>query len=275
MGSESGLAGGRECTALVVEGLSAGYEGARNAVRNVSFEVGCGERVAVLGPNGAGKSTLFKAIVGLIPHHTGHISIHGEDCRTSHTMVGYVPQYEEIDWRFPVTVRDVVMMGKLRQLGWLRWPGRRHWDEVDEILARVGMLDFKDRQIGQLSGGQKRRVFIARALAQDVDILLLDEPFSGVDAAAEQEIMDVLEQLRQDGVTVLLATHNLGMAATEFDRLLILNGQVIAYGPPEEVFTPDVLAETFGGRVTLWHEDRQVLMLSDDACCAGEIGGAK
>lgn len=254
------------CPALSVQRLSAGYPGARNAVEEISFEVARGERVGVLGPNGAGKSTLFKAIVGLIPHTDGQISIHGESCRTSHNMVGYVPQHEEIDWSFPVTVRDVVMMGRLRQIGWLRWPRPRDWQAVDAVLARVGMAAFRDRQIGQLSGGQKRRVFIARALAQETDVLLLDEPFSGVDAAAEHEIVEMLNLLRSDGVTVLLATHDLS-TARQFDKLLLLKQRVIAYGTPEAVFTPETLGLAYGGRIGIFPGVGQTIIIADEHGC--------
>src|SRR5690606_20759503 len=195
---------------LSVRGVSAGYPAARDALQNGSFDVRRGERVAVLGPNGAGKSTLLKAVVGLISFTGGAISIHGADCHTSHSLVCYVPQNASIDWNFPATVRDVVMMGRLRQIGWFRLPNRQHWDAVDHRLDQVGLRHLRDRRIGQLSGGQRQRVFIARALAQDTDILLLDEPFSGVDAAAQSEILDVLDRLQAQGVTEIVATHDLG-----------------------------------------------------------------
>jgi ABC-type Mn2+/Zn2+ transport system ATPase subunit len=251
------------CPALAVHQLSAGYPGLPDALLNASFEVEHGERLGILGPNGAGKSTLFKAIVGLIPHHTGYISIHGEDCDTSHTMVGYVPQAEEIDWHFPVTVRDVVMMGRIRKIGWFRFPTRQHWYSVDAVLDRVGMLPFRHRQISELSGGQRRRVFIARALAQETDVLLLDEPFSGVDAAAEQEISSILDRLREEGVTVLLATHDLGAAQKFFDKLLLLKQSVIACGRPEEVFTAQALQQTYGRRVGIFHSGEDTIAVVD------------
>jgi len=257
-----------EQPALSVENLSAGYPGARSAIEAVSFDMQRGERVAVLGPNGAGKSTLFKAIVGLLPFDAGQVSIHGEDCRASHNMVGYVPQHNEIDWNFPVTVRDVVMMGRTRHIGWLRWPGRKHWDAVDAALERVGMADFRSRQIGQLSGGQRRRVFIARALAQETDVLLLDEPFSGVDVAAEHEIMDTLDMLQAQRVTVLLATHDLAMASSRFDRLLLLKRTVIAYGQPEHVFTPDALKAAYGGRVGMFQQGQGAFFILDEHGCS-------
>lgn len=252
------------CPALVVDTLSAGYPGDRKAIENISFDVQRGERVAIIGPNGAGKSTLFKALVGLIPHTTGHISIHGENCRTSHTLFGYVPQHEAIDWNFPVTVEDVVMMGRVRKIGWLRWPRQRDYQAVKSVLAQVGMDAFRRRQIGQLSGGQKRRVFIARALVQETDVLLLDEPFSGVDVAAEQEIMDTLDQLQRDGITILLATHDLNMASNRFDRLLLIKQRVIAYGQRDVVFTAENLKRAYGGRIGIFRDNGQSVVIFDE-----------
>jgi len=238
--------------ALSVQNVSAGYPAARDAIQGVSFDVRRGERVAVLGPNGAGKSTLFKAIIGLIPFTTGEVSIQGKDCRTSHSLVGYVPQQNAIDWNFPATVRDVVMMGCLRQIGWFRLPGRKHWETVDHLLDQVGLYDLRSRRIGQLSGGQRQRVFIARALAQEAAVLLLDEPFSGVDAAAEEEILAVLDRLQAQDVTVVIATHDLNMASTRFERVLLIRQRVIAYGTPAEVFTPQAFQAAYGGHVGIF-----------------------
>lgn len=250
------------CPALAVRGITAGYPGQRRAIEDVSFDVQRGQHIAIIGPNGAGKSTLFKALVGLIPHSTGSISLHGEDCRTSHRLLAYVPQHEAIDWTFPVTVEDVVMMGRARKIGWLRWPSRDDRQAVEAALDQVGMRAFRHRQIGQLSGGQKRRVFIARALAQDTDVLLLDEPFSGVDVAAEQEIMDTLDALKQMGITILLATHDLN-AATRFDRVLILKNGVIAYGDPQAVFNASNLRRAYGDRVSVVGNGGETLIIND------------
>jgi ABC-type Mn2+/Zn2+ transport system ATPase subunit len=250
--------------ALMVENLSAGYPGHNRAVDNVSFGVMPGERVAIIGPNGAGKSTLFKAIVGLIPHNTGEISIHGEDCHTSHSMVGYVPQQEEIDWTFPVTVYDVVLMGRTRKIGWLRIAGKRDREAVMNALEQVGMARFAKRQICELSGGQKRRVFIARALTQETDVLLLDEPFSGVDLSAENEIMETLDELQSAKFTLLLATHDLHKASTEFDRLLLLNQRVIAFGDPKTAFTPDNLRLAYGGRIGVFSQNGKTMIIADE-----------
>ncbi|NWF68585.1 MAG: metal ABC transporter ATP-binding protein [Chloroflexi bacterium] len=252
------------CPAVIVQRLGAGYPSDRDAIHDINFVVHPGERVSIIGPNGAGKSTLFKAIAGLVAHHTGEISIHGYDCRSSHSMVGYVPQYEDIDWHFPVTVNDVVMMGRVRKIGMFRWPVRRDYQEVERRLEQVGMAQFRQRQIGELSGGQKRRVFIARALAQETDVLLLDEPFSGVDASAEQEILATLDVLRAAGVTVLLATHDLGMATSQFDKLMLLKRTIIAYGQPEEVFTPQNLRAAYGGRIGVFHQGDEVIILADE-----------
>lgn len=258
----------RNLPAIAVQQMSAGYPGDRFTVENITFSVETGERVAVIGPNGAGKSTLFKAIVGLIPMSKGGVSIHGEDCRTSHSLVGYVPQHNEIDWNFPATVGDVVMMGRARQMGWLRWPRRHDWIAVEDVLNQVGMLHLMNRQIGQLSGGQKRRVFIARALAQNADVLLLDEPFNGIDVAAEEEIMETLDMLRQRQVTVILATHDMDMAASHFDKMLLLKNTVLAYGTPDDVFTPTNLKVAYGGRVSVFEENGQTVVLADDSCCS-------
>ncbi|MBK8020159.1 MAG: metal ABC transporter ATP-binding protein [Chloroflexi bacterium] len=240
--------------ALVVRNVSAGYSTAPRAVQDVSFSVNTGERVAVLGPNGAGKSTLFKAIVGLIDFNAGEVSIHERDCRTSHALVGYVPQQNQVDWEFPATVRDVVMMGRLRRIGWFRFPGRRDRAAVDAALERVGMTGRAKRGIADLSGGERQRVFVARALAQEADVLLLDEPFSAVDAAAEQEILEVLDRLREQRVTILIATHDLNLASTRFDRVLLIKNHLIAYGTAPEVFTAENFARAYGKQVGVFQD---------------------
>ena len=250
---------------MIVQNLSAGYNG-NPAIEGISFDVYRGERIGIVGPNGAGKSTLFKAVAGLLSHQ-GAISIQGAPCEQSHGMVGYVPQHEAIDWRFPATVWDVVMMGRARQIGYVLPPRKRDRVAVRAALERVGMWNLRKRQIGELSGGQRRRVFVARALAQQASVLLLDEPFTGVDATAESDIFQVLDVLREDGVAVLLATHNLLQAATHYDKLMMLNdGRMLAYGLPAEVYTPENLAATFGDRITLWQDGRQVIVVADKPC---------
>lgn len=253
-----------DCPALTVRNLSTGYPGNLQAIQNINFEIQCGERVAVLGPNGAGKSTLFKAIVGLVPFTSGEISIHGKDCRTSHSMIGYVPQHNEIDWDFPATVLDVVMMGRIRKIGWFKLPRRLDYKVVFEKLEQVGLSEFAHRQINELSGGQKRRVFIARALAQETDVILLDEPFSGVDVAAEEEIMSTIEALKGDQITVVLATHDIQMAINRFDKMLMINQTVVAFGDHKEVFTPEKLQKTFGGHVGIITEGERTVFVIDE-----------
>ncbi|NDJ74736.1 MAG: metal ABC transporter ATP-binding protein [Chloroflexi bacterium] len=250
---------------MTVRDLAAGYNGHR-ALEAVSFDVEPGERIGVIGPYGAGKSTLLKAIVGLLPHQ-GAISIQGASCHQSHTMVGYVPQHEAIDWTFPATVWDVVMMGRARQVGYILPPRPRDRQAVRSALERVGMWHLRKRQIGQLSGGQRRRVFVARALAQQASVLLLDEPFSGIDATAESEIFQVLDVLREEAVAVLLATHNLAQAATHYDKLIMLNGgHLVAYGAADAVYTPENLAATFGDRIVLFQQDDGYVVVADKPC---------
>jgi ABC-type Mn2+/Zn2+ transport system ATPase subunit len=250
---------------MIVRDLAAGYSG-HHELANVTFDVHESERIGIVGPNGAGKSTLFKALVGLLPHR-GAISILGASCKDSHAMVGYVPQHEQIDTTFPATVWDVVMMGRARQIGYILPPRKRDREAAREALARVGMWELRRRQIGELSGGQRRRVFVARALAQQASVLLLDEPFSGVDATAETDIFQVLDVLREEGVAVLLATHNLVQAATHYDKLMLLNqGRMVAFGPPTEVYTPDNLAATFGDRIALIQDGDAYHIIADKPC---------
>ena len=253
--------------ALALTGISTDYGKGRRVLENVSFSIGHGERVAVVGPNGAGKSTLFKVIVGLMPHLTGDVLVHGHshhagDCPS----IGYVPQREAVDWSFPLTVMDVVVMGRVKEIGWLRWPARSDRQAAQRALQQVGLAELAARPIADLSGGQQQRIFIARALAQRADVLLLDEPFSGVDVEAQTAIFDVLDSLRARGVTVLIATHDLEMATTRFDRLLLLNRRILADGPAESVLTPERLAAAYGGRITFWQDGRSVTVTTDDCC---------
>lgn len=249
-------------TALELRHLSAGY-GQRRAIDDINVTIEAGSRVGLIGPNGAGKSTLFRSIVGLLTPMSGQVLINGHADHQSRQQAAYVPQFEDVDWNFPVAVIDVVVMGLARQVGWLRLPNRYHRALALDALKRVGLAEYAKRQIGELSGGQKRRVFVARALAQGANILLLDEPFSGVDAVAQETLFEILDELRKDGVTVLLATHDLTLAGTQFDNLLILNRRVIAYGTPADVFKPDVLAEAFGGQLAIWQDGQRLIMLTD------------
>lgn len=250
--------------ALVVRQLGTGYPGNRRALCNISFTIEAGERVAIIGPNGAGKSTLIKAIVGVLQFNSGSISIFGEDCYSSHSLVGYVPQQNLIDWSFPASVYDVVMMGRSRHIGWFRLPRRSDHQAVRAVLEHLSLADLAKRQISELSGGQRRRVFIARALAQDSRVLLLDEPFSGVDQQAEGDIIEALDIMTEHGITIMMSTHHLDNAALRFDKVLALRqGEIAAFGAPDEVLEPQILRQAFGWTFSTVHDD--LLMLDRQA----------
>ena len=251
-----------EPPALQVDRVTAGYSGDWQALNDISFTVEKGERVAVIGPNGAGKSTLFKAIVGVLQISRGRITIYGHDSQSSHSNVGYVPQQNAIDWTFPASVFDVVMMGRSRHIGWFRWPGKGDREIVRDILARLSLDDLADRQISELSGGQRQRVFIARAMAQDTRLMVLDEPFTGVDQTAEQEIIDSLDILTQHGITLLLSTHHMDKAALRFDKILILRRRLLAYGPPADTLTTANLRDAYGGALPVMTQGDGLLMFS-------------
>lgn len=221
-------------------------EAAEYALRDVDFAVEAGQRIAVVGPNGAGKSTLFKLIVGTVKPAEGRVTVygHGPD---GHICIGYVPQRNQIDWSFPVTVEDVVMMGRVGQIGLFRWPSRRDRELVAASLARVGAAHLAKRQIGELSGGQQQRVFIARALAQEASLLLLDEPLTGLDVPSQEALFEILDSVRPDGVTVVVATHDLNLAAERFDKVLLLNKRVVAFDRPTAVLQSHFLLEAYGG----------------------------
>jgi len=235
--------------ALRLERLSVAYDH-RPVLRGVSLTVEPGERVAIVGPNGAGKSTLLRAVLGLVPADDGRVEVFGAPIDRVRRRVAYVPQRSAVDWDFPVTAFDVVLMGRYVHLGWLRRPGPNDHVRARDALARLGIGNLANRQIGQLSGGQQQRVFLARALAQDADLFLLDEPFVGVDAATEEAIYRLLEELRREGRTTVVVLHDLVAARRHFDRVVLLNGRVVAAGPPRQVLTPSLLRQTYGGRLT-------------------------
>lgn len=210
-----------------------------------------GKLVGIVGPNGAGKSTLIKAVMGLLPLNSGWINIFGKPFRKNLHRVGYVPQRESVDWDFPVNVMDVVLMGRYGKLGLFKRPGSEDYDIAAECLEKVQMLPYAQRQISNLSGGQQQRVFLARALAQQSDLYLMDEPFVGVDAATEKAIVNLLQELKSQGKTILVVHHDLPTAREYFDMLLLLNMRMVAFGPTEEVFTHDLLQKTYGGRLTI------------------------
>ncbi len=232
-----------------VRGVTVSY-GQRPVLRSVTFDVPAGHLVGVVGPNGARKSTLLRAILGLIPLDSGSVAIGGRTIEQARQRVAYVPQTEAVDWDFPVTVLDVVLMGRYGRLGWFGRPGRGDHDAARHALELVGMTDYSNRHIRQLSGGQQQRVFLARALCQSADILLLDEPFAGVDATTEQAIFDLIKQLTGDGKTLVVVNHDLSVL-NRFDSILLLNQQVIAFGPTDEVVNDENLRRTYGGRLSL------------------------
>src|SRR5262245_51207776 len=261
---------------ISVRNIAVTYANGLTAVHDASFELDPGTICALVGVNGSGKSTIFKAIMGFVTPARGEIRLCGRPVAEaiSRNVVAYVPQSEEIDWNFPVLVQDVVMMGRYGHMNFLRMPSRADRYKVDAALERVGMSDFRHRQIGELSGGQKKRVFLARALAQEGRIILLDEPFTGVDVKTETAIIGLLRELRAAGHLMLISTHNLGSVPDFRDRVVLLNRTVLAAGPTAEVFTQSNLERAFGGVLRNFqlggralHDDddtRQVTVLTDD-----------
>lgn len=249
---------------LEAVGLTVRYQG-RMALDAVSFRLERGERVAVVGPNGAGKSTLFKVVAGVIRPTTGEVRVAGSS-PWQHICIAYVPQRSQVDWSFPVTVADVVMMGRAGRVGWLRRPGRHDEAQVRECLAVVGLGDLAGRQIGELSGGQQQRMFIARALAQEADLVLMDEPLNGLDVPSQRDIFGILDELRRRGVTVMVATHDLQQAAEQFDRVMLLNGQLLGLGQSTEIFRPELLHAAYGGHLHMVQNGNGMIMLGDTCC---------
>jgi manganese/iron transport system ATP-binding protein len=261
---------------LWADGISVRYRNGLTALEDASFAIPKGTIAALVGVNGAGKSTLFKAIMGFVPTTTGQISLLGHSVKDALKagLVAYVPQAEEVDWTFPVLVEDVVMMGRYGHMGIMRRPRAADRAAVDDALARVGMSDYRHRQIGELSGGQRKRVFLARALAQNGQVILLDEPFTGVDVQTEEAIITLLRELRDEGRVMLVSTHNLGSVPEFCDQVILVKGTVLAYGPTAQIFTQDNLQAAFGGVLrhfvlgggTLHADDdaRHVTILTDD-----------
>ncbi|MEJ8571080.1 manganese/iron ABC transporter ATP-binding protein [Microbaculum marinum] len=270
-GEDGGPAAG-----ILARGVTVVYRNGHTALYDASFEIPRGTITGLVGVNGSGKSTLFKAIMGFVPTARGEIRLLGRSVGEAlrENLVAYVPQSEEVDWAFPVLVEDVVMMGRYGRMGFLRRPRRADREAVDEALRRVNMQDYRHRQIGELSGGQRKRVFLARSLAQDGRVILLDEPFTGVDVKTEEQIVALLRELRAEGRVMLVSTHNLGSVPEFCDRTVLIKGTVLAHGPTEEVFTRDNLERAFGGvlrHVTLsgttLHDDddpREVRIITDD-----------
>ena len=238
---------------LRLRGIGAGY-GSGLVLHDVDLAIPPGTLVGLIGPNGSGKSTLLKAILGLAPVVTGTVLLDGRPVAEQRDRLAYVPQREAVDWSFPVSGEQVVMMGRYPQVGWLRIPGATDRAAVRDALERVALADLGSSQIGALSGGQQQRVFLARALVQEASVLLLDEPMTGVDQTTEQLIIGLLQELRDGGTTILHATHDLESASETSDQLCFVNRRVVAYGPPAETFTPPILHATFGGELLIVHE---------------------
>jgi manganese/iron transport system ATP-binding protein len=261
---------------ISAQNVTVTYRNGHTALRDASFAIPRGTVTALVGVNGAGKSTLFKAIMGFVPASRGEIRLLGKTVKQAlrENLVAYVPQSEEVDWSFPVLVEDVVMMGRYGHMGFLRRPSAADRAAVDQALARVNMQDYRHRQIGELSGGQRKRVFLARALAQDGQVILLDEPFTGVDVKTEDQIIALLRELRDEGRVMLVSTHNLGSVPEFCDRTVLIKGTVLDHGLTETTFKPENLKKAFGGVLrhftlggTDLHDDgdsRAVTILTDD-----------
>jgi manganese/iron transport system ATP-binding protein/manganese/zinc/iron transport system ATP- binding protein len=239
--------------AIRVENLTVSY-GPKPALLDVSLDIDQGMLIGVIGPNGAGKSTLIKAILGFVKRDLGSVIIQGIPADRAKGLVAYVPQRGAVDWDFPIRVKEVAMMGRYGHVPWYRDPSSEDWRIVNEALDMVRMSDFKERQIGQLSGGQQQRVFMARALAQGSEILLLDEPFAGVDAATERAILDVLENAKASGRTLVVVHHDLATAGEYFDRLILIKQRLYAYGPPATVLQEDLLSQVYEGRLRVFSD---------------------
>lgn len=272
---------------LNVDDITVTYNNGHTAIYNASFSLNGGTICALVGINGSGKSTLFKSIMGMIHPTRGRVTFNDFSVKQAlkQNIIAYVPQTEEVDWDFPVLVSDVVMMGRYGHMSFLRIPSKEDKKQVNIALERVNMLDFKHRQIGELSGGQKKRVFLARALAQQGKVLLLDEPFTGVDVKTENAIIDLLKDLREEGHLILVSTHNLGSVPEFCDQVVLINQTVLAFGPTKTTFTPQNLMTTFGGALRYLslsgeklHNDedpRKVSILTDDERAAIFYGEGK
>ena len=263
-------------TGITTTNLSVTYRNGHTALRNASFEIPNGTITALVGVNGAGKSTLFKALMGFIPPATGEINILGMSVKNAlkKNIVAYVPQAEEVDWSFPVLVEDVVMMGRYGHMGFLRNPKKEDLQSVTSALERVDMINFRHHQIGELSGGQRKRVFLARALAQNGQVVLLDEPFTGVDVQTEEAIIQLLREMRDEGKIILVSTHNLGSVPEFCDRSILVKQTILAHGPTDTTFTRENLELAFGGVLRHFvlggsdlHDDddsREITVITDD-----------
>ena len=239
-----------------------------SVLEEINAEIPRGDHIAIVGPNGAGKTTLMKLIAGLIEPTQGEINIFGHG-PSGHICIAYVPQRSQVDWDFPANVAEVVMMGRIHQIGFFHWPTRADWAIVREALERVDMQAYSDHRIGELSGGQQQRVFLAQALSQGAEVVLLDEPLTGLDIPGQEAILRILDDLHQAGVTVLTATHDLNLAAKHFDQVMLLNRRLISFGPATIALSQEALIQAYGNQVHMLPSADGALILSD-TCCEGE-----
>jgi len=229
------------------------------AIKGISLDIEEGKIVGIIGPNGAGKSTLIKAILGLLPSDTGRILIFGNNNKNELKRTSYIPQKEQFDWDFPINVFEVVLMGRYPHLSLFGRPSKKDFDIIYEMLDKVEMKNYADVQIRNLSGGQQQRIFVARALAQESDIYFLDEPFVGVDAKTEIAVFNLIKELKSQGKTILIVHHDLGKVKEYFDKIILINQTLIAYGNTNDVFTPELIQKTYGGRLTILQKVEQLL----------------
>lgn len=253
---------------IELTGVYASYNGGF-VLEDINLQIAHGSQVAIVGPNGAGKSSLFKAIVGLLPLRAGNILIHDLPLGHHRHCVAYVPQREDVDWTFPVTVWDVVMMGRFGHTGWLKRPGKHDAYVIQRSLEQLDVAHLASRSIGELSGGQQQRVFLARALAQEPHILLLDEPFTGIDAPTQEATLALLDRLKSDRITTLVSTHDLNLASGRFELVLLINRRIIAFGPPKHVFQPENIRRAFSSHALIMDG----LMVVDECCPDNEHEG--
>lgn len=242
---------------LEVKNLTISYH-KKTAIKGINLEIESGNIIGIVGPNGAGKSTLMKGILGMIPKDTGEVKAFGEDVKKSLIKISYIPQKEIIDWDFPVNVEEVVTMGRYAHLPMVGFPGPKDKEIVKQAMEKVEITDLADRQIRNLSGGQQQRIFLARALAQESELFLLDEPFVGVDAKTERAIFALMKELKAQGKTLMVVHHDLGKVLDYFDKLILINQTLIAYGDTKDVFTPELLHKTYGGRLTVLEKTDQL-----------------
>jgi len=243
---------------ISVKNLTISYN-KKPAIKGVHLDIEPGSVIGIIGPNGAGKSTLMKGILGILPLDSGNVKVFGKDIRESRKRISYIPQKEQFDWDFPINVEDVVMMGRYAHMPVIGWPKEHDRNMVREALKKIEMDKYAERQIRNLSGGQQQRIFLARALAQQSDLYFLDEPFVGVDAKTEKAIFSLMKELKTEGKTIMVVHHDLGKVLEYFDKLIMLNQRLIAYGNSKEIFTSDLINRTYGGRLTILQKTEEFI----------------